>query len=69
MSTLSVALDQLRGIQNAIPTFASSARRPQLPVLDDSLDGANSDDKEAIQGLAHFKDRVQSEIEFVVKVS
>ncbi|KZW00399.1 hypothetical protein EXIGLDRAFT_830802 [Exidia glandulosa HHB12029] len=63
---LADALDQLLAVQRSIPRFEASARRPQLPILDDSQD-ASSEDREPIQGLAHFKDRVNSEIDFISK--
>lgn len=63
---LADVLEQLRTVQRSIPLFDASAQRPQLPVLDDSQDA--QEDKEPIQGLANFKDRVKSEIEFVSKV-
>ncbi|KAH7101311.1 hypothetical protein BKA62DRAFT_192942 [Auriculariales sp. MPI-PUGE-AT-0066] len=69
MSTPTTIIEQLRSIQSAIPDFVSKAKRPQLPILDDSLDGANDNDKEPIQGIAHFKDKVQSEIDYVQKFS
>ncbi|EJD52002.1 hypothetical protein AURDEDRAFT_181565 [Auricularia subglabra TFB-10046 SS5] len=63
---LADVLSELRAVQSAIAVFAASALRAQLPILDDSQD-ARTDEKEPILGLAHFKDRVESEIKFIAK--
>lgn len=64
--TLADVLNELRAVQSSIAVFAASASRAQLPILDDSHD-ASTEEKEPIQGLAHFKDRVDSEIKFIAK--